>query len=310
MFSLVRARSVMVVLTLSIVLGGCSGEGGAPGGSGGSDGTGGTGGTGGSDLEQTIDAVCGRLDECNELVGVSARECSEIVGVCVDNTFLTPSLKADWAKLAEECLEASSCLVFDGCNDDVPCLGSTGAGGSGGSGEGGSGGSGEGGSGGSGEGGAGGSGEGGAGGSGEGGAGGGCANEIICFPDVDADGWPRSSGAQSACETCPSGLVPAQPEADCDDSNANVFPGNETFYFDCRPCGMQCCAGQNAFDYNCDGDSELRYPNQTGCLDGCTDTGFLGEIPACGDPGDFHQCRLVGMGLCEYANSTSRQPCR
>jgi hypothetical protein len=73
---------------------------------------------------------------------------------------------------------------------------------------------------------------------------------------------------------------------------------------------MSCCAGQDAFDYNCDGVSELQYPNPTGCLDGCTGSGFLGEIPSCGVFGDFHMCRLLGMGICEYSNSWSRQPCR
>jgi hypothetical protein len=33
------------------------------------------------------------MDECDELVGISAKECTELVGVCVDNTYLTPSLK-------------------------------------------------------------------------------------------------------------------------------------------------------------------------------------------------------------------------
>jgi hypothetical protein len=265
------------------------------------------------------------LDDCNELEGISVTECSELVSVCVDESFLIPSLKEDWAKLAGDCLDFSSCPVFVGCYSDLTCSFDGGTGGAGGSGgAGGVGGSagtgGAGGVGGSaGTGGVGGSaGTGGAGGvggsAGTGGAGGvggtgGCSGtEITCFPDGDMDGWPRGISPVIACDTCPAGFVPPRSDVDCDDGNADVFPGNEMFYFDCRPCGMQCCVGDDRFDYNCNGASELQYPNETTCP--CPgNSGFLGQIPDCGVEGDFHRCRTIGM-LCEVANFVTRQPCR
>ena len=79
----------------------------------------GTGGTGGT-LEQTIKGLCERLDECNELEGISTGECVEIMDVCVDETFLTPSLQEDWAMLIEYCLQFADCYEFYSCWLEVP----------------------------------------------------------------------------------------------------------------------------------------------------------------------------------------------
>jgi len=298
MSSIARAVFAWAILGLPAALVGCSGAEGN--GNGGSGGTAASGGTKGS----TVDELCRRLDDCNELVGISASECADLTNFCLDESFPTSSLKADWAKLVEECQEFSTCAVFSACYAELPCsLDGGGTGGAGGVGGGTGGVGGTGGSGGNGTGGSAGNGDGGVGGSG------GCSGEeITCYPDGDSDNWPRATGAITACDTCPGDFVPARPDVDCDDGNADVFPGNEMFYFDCRPCGMQCCVGDDRFDYNCDGESELQYPNETTCP--CPgNSGFLGQIPDCGVEGDFHRCRTIGM-LCEVANFVSRQPCR
>ena len=283
MFSIARAVFTWAILGLPVALAGCSGA--EENGDSGSGGTAGSGGSKGS----TVDELCKRLEDCNELVGISASECADLTNFCLDESFPTSSLKADWAKLAEECREFSTCAVFSACYAELPCsLNDGGAGGSGGAGA-----------------------TGGAGGSGGVGGSGGCSGEeITCYPDADSDSWPRATGAITACDTCPGDFVPARSDVDCDDGNADVFPGNEMYYFDCRPCGTQCCVGAESYDYNCDVVSERQYPDETTCLVDCSGTGFLGEIPDCGVAGDFHQCRIIGMGLCEYSNSTSRQPCR
>jgi len=288
MWSIAREVWFCAALILPVMSYGCSSD---PegNGSGGNGGTGGSGG-GGPSVAGTIDGLCTRLDDCNELEGLSVTECSEIVSACVDESFVIESLKQDWALLVERCQEFSSCGIFVDCFAQLDTCGSIdGTGGTAGAG-------------------------GGGGASGSGGSGGssGCAGtEITCFPDGDGDGWPSASGATIACDTCPANLIPARSNVDCDDGNPDVFPGNEMFYFDCRPCGMQCCVGNEQFDYNCDGVSEPEFPVATTCLEpGCTGSGFLGQIPDCGVPGDFHRCRIVAMGLCEYSNFTSRQPCR
>lgn len=233
------------------------------------DGTGGDGGTGGTQPKDTVTELCERLDECNELVGIDVSECTDLTNFCVDDTFPTTSLRNDWELLVEDCQEFSTCAVFAACYAELTCSLD-----------------------------------------GEGpcsGPDGGV--EITCFPDGDMDGWPSDSGAVTACSTCPAGFVQARTDVDCDDGNPDVFPGNEMFYFDCRPCGMQCCTGDERFDYNCDGVSELEYPNESTCP--CPgSSGFVGMIPDCGVQGDFFRCISLAMGLCEVANFVTRQACR
>ena len=158
MSSIARAVFAWAILGLPVALVGCSGAEGN--GNGGSGGTAGSGGTKGS----TVDELCKRLDDCNELVGISASECADLTNFCLDESFPTSSLKADWAKLVEECQEFSTCAVFSACYAERPCSldgGGGGTGGSGGNGTGGSGGNGDG---------------------GVGGSGGCSGEEITCYP--------------------------------------------------------------------------------------------------------------------------------
>ena len=136
------AKSLGLLLTVALMLplaacGGSDSNGVA--GSGGTGGTGATGGTGGTDKpppvmepEATINSLCARFDECNQMADFfaafglppgSESECVEFETVCVDENYLTPSLKEDWARLTRDCLEASSCLVFFDCwiNNGLAC---------------------------------------------------------------------------------------------------------------------------------------------------------------------------------------------
>jgi hypothetical protein len=134
---------------------------------------------------------------------------------------------------------------------------------------------------------------------------------ITCYPDQDADEWPTDSGATTACDTCPVGLIPAHSSVDCDDGNAEVFPGNQMFYATCRMCGAQCCTGNEAFDYNCDGISELRWPDYQDC-ERCIAGWTINEetIPECGVRGDLEFCQPAGLGICSTSNQFRAQECR
>jgi hypothetical protein len=117
--SVVRSVWLCAAMILPVMSYGCSSdpEVNGDGGSGGSGGTGGTGGSGGS-LVATINDLCTRLDDCNELEGLSAIECTEIVAACVDESFVIPSLKEDWALLVRDCKSSraagSSSIVSPG----------------------------------------------------------------------------------------------------------------------------------------------------------------------------------------------------
>lgn len=76
--------------------------------------------------------------------------------------------------------------------------------------------------------------------------------------DADGDGSPAS--------------------LDCDDSNANSYPG-QTSYFIIPLTG-------GSFDYNCNGIKELQYQVQGSIIPACT-VGWAGTIPDCGMAGTY-----------------------
>jgi hypothetical protein len=97
---------------------------------------------------------------------------------------------------------------------------------------------------------------------------------VTCYPDRDNDGHgdPGDPGTVW-CDTCPSGYAPAND--DCNEENADVFPGNTEWYTDNR-------------DHNCRDGPEPFYTDvtatdcHTDCYE-CVPTGELnwGEV-ACG----------------------------
>ena len=69
--------------------------------------------------DQASAALCERLNECNQLEGISASECTEFIQECVDDEF-NQSQAADWALDIDACLELSSCSFFIDCYWEVP----------------------------------------------------------------------------------------------------------------------------------------------------------------------------------------------
>jgi hypothetical protein len=125
----------------------------------------------------------------------------------------------------------------------------------------------------------GGGGEGGAGGRGEGGEGGGGGIAPAC--DGDGDGallfGPGCCGSVGRC--------------DCDDNDANVFPGQTMSFSVPRssaPPGSE-------FDYDCDGVEEKLYPNDS---DGCGLLNCAASPAFTGDGGDYYCGAPGGIITC------------
>ena len=87
---------------------------------------------------------------------------------------------------------------------------------------------------------------------------------MIWYADEDGDGWGDPDNFIISC-TQPLNYLPWPNNLDCDDTNANIYPGS-----------TEVCDGQ---DNNCDGIVDEGFP----------DTDFDG-IPDCGCPGDDSDC--------------------
>lgn len=145
-----------------------------------------------------------------------------------------------------------------------------------------------------------------------------------CYIDADNDGFqaPDSVGVMDTSCECEGASAPADLDnpRDCDDSNANVFPGQEQYFESgyCPGLGSEasCEDGERSFDYNCDGE-ETKEPL---CIDSpgspcCTNNGtscitwgakWLHPIPACGESGTTTIC----SSDCKYPISARDVACR
>ncbi len=109
-----------------------------------------------------------------------------------------------------------------------------------------------------------------------------------CCLDVDKD-------TISDCDAPP----------DCNDNNADVFPG-QTKYFDAP------IAGGTSFDYNCNGSVEKEPGGPVNCQHQgsyCDGDGWQGAGPACGQSGNWVQCVKNG-GTCDQVVQPKKQRCR
>lgn len=143
----------------------------------------------------------------------------------------------------------------------------------------------------------------------------------ICLRDADGDGYGAREGSMTAGPdaACPDGWMPA-PDAssiryDCDDGNADVFPGQTLFFVHPRPG----CTGDLCWDYDCDGAHQRRWPREAQCLAilgrECDDEGwsFLSGlvVPDCGASGTWTTCRGNSLLCAPALVGTSRaQQCR
>ncbi|MEO0325706.1 MAG: putative metal-binding motif-containing protein [Myxococcota bacterium] len=138
--------------------------------------------------------------------------------------------------------------------------------------------------------------------------------ELICFRDQDGDGFPGADIRVSDC-ACPDGFTEERMDGrfDCADGEAEVFPG-QTSYF---PASYTTPGGPS-FDYDCDGEEELRWPDAPRCINDPEDpvmcillsAGWAaGNRPGCGETGNGFANGCSGfMGACAPLPTTGGTP--
>jgi cysteine-rich repeat protein len=151
---------------------------------------------------------------------------------------------------------------------------------------------------------------------------------ITCAADNDSDGFPGSGPMlmmpcncldPTACR-CPAGSVPVPVGSDgsivrdCWDSNADVHPGQMTF-FTTPYCAIGEAGCVDPFDYNCDGNEELRDARTARCqliMGTCRQQGWSGEVPSCGVSGTIITCGtlILPILLCSESRTPAVQGCR
>jgi hypothetical protein len=124
----------------------------------------------------------------------------------------------------------------------------------------------------------------------------GAPDAVVPCADDDGDGFAvaRSEGAECG-------------DADCDDSDADVYPG--------QPGAFTLPSNSGSFDFNCDGvEEKLSDPTAGGeChLDWftCVGTGWVGGVPACGEAGVWHRCEGGFLSCTEAEAIAAAMPCR
>ncbi len=147
-----------------------------------------------------------------------------------------------------------------------------------------------------------------------------------CYVDADGDGFAVSAtGAIAAAGSCPDGYTRVLPSlstnTDCRGNNGSVFPG-QTEYFPTSFCdrAVPCRLGSalnQSFDYNCDGAETPAVLDNKLAADTCAGggtfcflkSGWINEIPACGEEGTYRSCSLKD-GVCTGVDTPNRvQPC-
>ena len=136
-----------------------------------------------------------------------------------------------------------------------------------------------------------------------------CASE--CFVDQDGDGFAAMGAAAAGrCPPCGAGFTDRSPSpgnVDCNDQSAAAFPGQEIFFpFD---------RGDGSFDFNCDGEAELRYPAIGNCAYNGFDCdhveGFSPMVLPCGDQGALvDRCNRTVAMICLPELVNASQGCR
>jgi hypothetical protein len=123
-----------------------------------------------------------------------------------------------------------------------------------------------------------------------------CNSGVSCtlwYPDVDVDGFgDRNATPMIGCaDTPPTNGKWVTDNTDCDDHDANAFPGQTAFF-------ATTSAGVHTFDYNCDGMLQKGVPEYPGasctfCPSACSGNG-------CSDP---------ASSLCSSANAQASLAC-
>lgn len=112
-------------------------------------------------------------------------------------------------------------------------------------------------------------------------SGGAIRRTYLWVPDQDGDGYAPSISSQVASDTQPANYIRRKDALgfdDCYDSNANVYPGQTSYFATDR--------GDGSFDYDCNGANDVQWGQTTSCVCdkwGCSSgTGWDGSVPACG----------------------------
>jgi hypothetical protein len=109
--------------------------------------------------------------------------------------------------------------------------------------------------------------------------------------DVDKDGWPAASCADAG-------------EADCDDDDPDVHPGQDWLAVTPR-------STRNG-DWNCKDGVEKRFPNGVDCSGfstSCAGREGFEDDPGCGQEGEFITCTML-TSTCTTNRSRRKQECR
>jgi hypothetical protein len=141
------------------------------------------------------------------------------------------------------------------------------------------------------------------------------------YPDCDLDGYGRDSGRAESCSNTPPSFAPCNggkwttANGDCNDNNPSVNPGHTAF----ETTPIAGAPAGAAFDYNCDGAQEKKYPNSSprcvsngrgGCDILASQGGWSGGVsPACGQQGLSCGCSAVSL-QCIPTCVPLTQPCR
>jgi hypothetical protein len=114
--------------------------------------------------------------------------------------------------------------------------------------------------------------------------------------DTDRDGFSVATTTGVVCGP-----------ADCDDGDPRAFPGQTR--------GFTTPRARGGFDFDCDGvDRPLADQTQGGeCqrppFSSCQGTGWLGDVPRCGERGVWHRCASADLACRETERVELIMPC-
>ena len=98
----------------------------------------------------------------------------------------------------------------------------------------------------------------------------------VWYEDSDEDGFGNPRVSKTSLWQ-PTGFV--RNDQDCYDGNSEANPNAESYYDAHR--------GDDSFDYDCSGTSTKEQLNAGSCSNGTANQGWNGEVPACGQSGQW-----------------------
>lgn len=124
-----------------------------------------------------------------------------------------------------------------------------------------------------------------------------CDRPTTFYRDADGDGFGAAAGSQTACTNPGAGWV-AVP-GDCHDGNAEVFPGQKTYF----GVGYMPATGSSlSFDYDCNGvEDEEVDPSGPGHFNGCNGM--------CKGEGGYAATPFRGPGTNPFCGSQTLSQC-